>query len=465
MPKPKPSGGVRFPEARNEFPDGIRRIEDPPYIKLCVCKENMTVTVSEGDTVARGGLLAYVSDISSDIGMPVYSGISGIVTDISEETRGDERVYVYITVRGDGKRRVKKTSPINKKLSQCEPDELIGLARSSGIAGRNGLPLWQNIRRARRYTVNVLINALPCDSEDRTYSCLISEYPEKLICGIKIVLMAVGFRHADIIISESCECKDILMRAVESCGGKPFISVITAPDIYPLYDDGQLVRAVGEVPSAPGSEPHETGYAVFDAMSCAELFDAFSEGRHVTDTVLTVGGCVREPQTVSIPIGTEISELEKICGGCWERPIRIIQGGRMAGSVCRAQDNVRRETHIIQFESSIEARTEQSCIRCGKCVSACPVRLAPLYLSEYSLKRKARSCAGFRIDSCTECGCCSYICPSHIPLAHNIRMGKLWLEDMRNTERSAADGDLLKKGDSLKDEEQGEKRAQGRKKR
>lgn len=466
MPRLKLSGGVHMPEARDTFSGGIRLVGDPPYIKLCFCKENMTVILSVGDAVARGGLLADVSDISSDIGMPVYSGISGTVTDISEEMRGDGKTYLYITVRGDGKKLTAKKSPVNKKLSECNPDELIALARMSGIVERSGISMWQNIRRSRGHAARVLINALPCDSEDKTYSCLISEYPERLLCGIKIVLMAVGFRHADIIISESSGCKDILLRAVESCGGDQLFSVITAPDIYPLYDDGQLIRAVGGPFSKIGHIPCETGYAVFDAISCAELFEAFSDGSAVTDTLLTVsGGCVRKPQTVQVPIGTEISELEKVCDGFWERPIRIICGGRMAGSLCRIQDTIGKGTHIIQFESSIEAHAERSCIRCGKCVSVCPMSLAPLYLSKYSLEGNVRRCDNFRIDACTECGCCSYICPSHIPLAHNIRMGKIWLENLRDTERSLADGNLLKKGDSLKDEEHGEKRTQRRKKR
>ena len=77
MPRLKLSGGVHMPEARDTFSGGIRLVGDPPYIKLCFCKENMTAILSVGDAVARGGLLADVSDIGSDIGMPVYSGISG----------------------------------------------------------------------------------------------------------------------------------------------------------------------------------------------------------------------------------------------------------------------------------------------------------------------------------------------------------------------------------------------------
>lgn len=412
-------GGVRFSQMSDTACSGLKSIGDPLYIKLPLCGdggETMQPVAAVGDHVPRGGLIATPV---GEYGIPIYSGIAGTVTEIVSEKRPDGTEQVFVTIRSNGSDRTAEAKPYCGMLAEAESSALIALARRAAITERDGFPLWKKMEQSTDAEL-VLINAVACEPEERVFPEMISAYPERLLCGIKILLKAVGKRHAIIVLSEFMKEQARLLREkIKENGDDALFSIEFAADRYPMYEDKQLVSSIDcEQPS------------VFDALACIELFAAFSEGHPITDAVVTVcGDAIRNPQTLIVPVGTEISVLAAHCGGFRERPVRILCGGQMRGKVCRENDHIGRNTRLIRFDGSIEKHSEKDCIRCGRCVSACPSRIAPLYLSKYSRKKNIAKCKKLRIDACIDCGCCSYVCPSKIPLAQNIRAGKLMISE------------------------------------
>ncbi|MEE0836054.1 MAG: RnfABCDGE type electron transport complex subunit C [Clostridia bacterium] len=435
------SGGVSFRRMRQNSSEELCIISDVSYVKISLDGyngETAVPAVSSGDKVLAGQLIA---DSDGEFSVPIYSGISGTVTGIEEKQDIYGELRRFIIIRGDGSNQTVTPEPYSKRLADSSPDELIEFIRKTGVAGREKYPLWKNISESRGAAKQLIINAVPCDPDDKVSHCVILEYAERLLCGIKIILKALELRHAVIVLSDSMKRQaEKLEHFMEAEGSSKLFSVVFAAERYPLYEDGQVINSVTGANLINGKRPYEIGYAVIDAVSCVELFASFSEGLPCTNAVLSVGGdCPRKPKTVILPYGSEISVLENICGGFWERPLRIIAGGRMRGRVYRENDTVDRGMRLLQFDCVIENREIKNCIRCGKCVEVCPAHLAPIYLSNFSALKNTKKCISFRIKDCTECGCCSYICPCGIPLVKNIRLGKKLVYDATRKEAGAPD--------------------------
>ncbi len=432
------SGGVGFRRMRQNSSEELCVITDVPYLKISLHGyngETAVPTISSGDRVLAGQLIA---DSDGEFSVPIYSGISGIVTGIEEKQDIYGELRRFIIIRGDGNNRTVKPEPYSKRLADSTPEELIEFIRKTGVVGRDKYPLWKNISESRGAAKRLIINAVPCDPDDKAGHCVMFEYAERMLCGIKIILKALELRHAVIVLSDSMKRQaDKLESIMEAEGSGKLFSIAFAADRYPLYEEGQIINSVGGETLKSGERPYKTGYAVVDAVSCVELFASFSEGLPCTNTILSVGGdCPRKPKTVILPHGSEISVLENVCGGFWKKPLRIIAGGRMRGRVYRENDTVDRGMRLLQFDYVIENRGIKNCIRCGKCVEVCPARLAPVYLSNYAAKNNTEKCIEFRIEDCTECGCCSYVCPCGIPLVKNIRLGKKLIDTSRKEDET-----------------------------
>lgn len=433
------SGGVSFRRMRQNSSEELCAISDVSYLKISLAGydgEIAVPTVSSGDRVLTGQMIA---DSDGEFSVPIYSGISGTVTGFEEKQDIYGEFRRFIIIRGDGSNRTVKPEPYSKRLADSSSDELIEFIRKTGVVGRDKYPLWKNISESRGAAEQLIINAVPCDPDDKVCHCVILEYAERLLCGIKIILKALELRHALIVLSDSMKRQaQKLMNIMEAEGSSKLFSIVFAADRYPLYEEGQIINSVGGKYLKSGERPYKIGYSVVDAVSCVELFASFSEGLPCTNTILSVGGdCPRKPKTVILPYGSEISVIENVCGGFWERPLRIIADGRMRGRVYRENDTIDRGMRMLQFDCVIEKRGIKSCIICGKCVEVCPAHLAPIYLSNFSAKNKAEKCIEFRIEDCTECGCCSYICPCGIPLVKNIRLGKKLVRNISRKEDEA----------------------------
>ena len=197
---------------------------------------------------------------------------------------------------------------------------------------------------------------------------------------------------------------------------------------YPQGAEKQLIRAVAKRSVPSGKLPADVGVVVINTDTAYNLYNAFENGMPVIRRIVTVSGdCVKNPCNFDIPTGVPFSFVFEQAGGFTETPKKVICGGPMMGI---AQYNlkptvIKTTSALLAFSKIDEIYSEQTpCIRCGKCVSHCPMHLMPLNLVRFSLSGNNEMADRYHILDCMECGLCSYICPSRRNLLQNIRIGK-----------------------------------------
>jgi electron transport complex protein RnfC len=197
---------------------------------------------------------------------------------------------------------------------------------------------------------------------------------------------------------------------------------------YPQGAEKQLIHACTgrEVPS--GGLPADAGVVVNNVGTAAAVADAIKKGMPLIERIVTVTGKgINEPRNLLIKIGTSFREIIEQCGGFNGTPGKVIAGGPMMGI---AQYSI--DIPVIKGTSGILVLTEEeaklpeasNCIRCGKCVTVCPINLMPVNISNYSLQDRFEEAEALNAMDCIECGSCSFICPAKRPLVDSIRVAK-----------------------------------------
>lgn len=180
-----------------------------------------------------------------------------------------------------------------------------------------------------------------------------------------------------------------------------------------------------------GGLPADVGCIVMNIATVAFISRYLKTGKPLVSRSLTVDGdCVKEPKNVRVPIGTRISEVLEFCGGLKEEPDKILMGGPMMGvAICDIDAPILKQNNAILAFKKSEKKKEMPCIKCGKCVNACPMNLVPSFLKKATDMKDTEKLKKLGISACMECGCCAYSCPSGIPLVQHMRLAKQYLRE------------------------------------
>lgn len=423
-------GGIRPDEHKYTKNSPIERVSDPEIVSIALTQHVGVMCrplVKSGDYVAEGQL---IGEIPGGLGCPVHASVSGTVLKIEEVTTAWGGTSYNILVKNDGLHSVsEEVRPFGKKLSEATSDELIAAVRSAGIAGMGGtaFPTHAKLSAAKGKVDRVIVNCLECEPFVCANHRIIIENTDAVVNGVKIIMMALGVREAWLAVSE--DRKDELSALGKALSESRIMSVKRIASKYPAGSEKQLIYALMGREIKEGRTPLDEAVVVFNAETCKAVYDAFAKGRPLCDRVVTVDGdCISRPANLLVPIGTPVSHLIDFCGGLCAEPKKIIIGGPMMGQAAWDPNTpiTKNTSAVLVFSKYFdrESKLPAACIRCGRCVSACPMKLMPLKIAALAAKGKIDECDKLGAASCMECGSCTYVCPGGVPVAQMVGRAK-----------------------------------------
>ncbi len=385
--------------------------------------------VKKGDTVFVGTVLA---ENNAPMSAPVISSVSGVVKDIAlrqiiggnfEECVVVENDELYTLDPSWGK-------PTTKK------EEYISTIRRAGIVGFGGATFPTSIKLTPPPTAkitHVILNGAECEPYLNCDNRLMIEAGDEVLQGLLLVLELFSAANGVVGIENNKPeaiktMKQNLLRLQQENDKAKKIAVQPLKVKYPQGAEKMLIEAVTGKEYPLSALPANVGCIILNVRTAQQIYRAITLGEPSTERIVTVtGDAIKEPKNVRTKLGTNIRELIDFCGGFREEPIKIICGGPMMGQTMRHLD-----APVTKGTSGILALTKKSamirkaspCLRCGKCVAACPMGLAPVTLDPLVIARKYDDFEAAGGMNCIECGSCTYVCPACRPLTQTCRDGK-----------------------------------------
>ena len=380
-------------------------------------------TVKKGDTVKTGQVIGAAHGFISAI---VHAPISGTVTAVGQVPHPVIGKVQGIEITSDGNdSRADEIKPVENPSKES----IIKAVQDAGIVGMGGatFPSHVKLQPPPDKPIDLLIlNAAECEPFLTCDYRLMLENGEKIIRGAELLMIALDIDKCVIGIEKNKP--DAIVKMEQLAAEKKGIDVAALRTWYPQGGEKQLIYAITgkEVPS--GGLPMDVGCVVHNVGTAAAIADAVDEGKPLIERILTVSGdAVERPSNFKVRIGTKISEVLAAAGFDEEKCAKIVLGGPMTGFAQASADvSVMKGTSGILALSKkwVDEKPESPCIRCGRCVSACPMGLEPTMLETLAMRREVNGLIESHAMDCIECGSCSYVCPANRSLVHAIKYGK-----------------------------------------
>ena len=388
--------------------------------------------VQKGDKVKVGTMIA---EANGFVSAPIHSSVSGTVfkVDTAVDATGYRKPVIVINVEGD---EWEETIDRSEKLEtlaehpELTPEEIVERIKQGGITGMGGAGFPTFIKLCPPPTAKaecVIINAVECEPYITSDYRLMMEHADEILVGLDLLMKAAKVDKGYIGI-ETNKPKAIELFEQKTVNDSR-IEIVPLAQRYPQGGEKQLVDAVirRQVP-APPAIPVNVGAIVQNVGTAYAVYEAVMKRKPLFERYTTVTGKkLANPGNYLVRMGTPMSELIELCGGMPEGDNKLLAGGPMMGKALPSVDvPVFKGNNSITIISGDEARRKDAlpCIRCAKCVSACPMGLEPFLLATLSSKKMWDRAEAEDIVSCIECGSCQFTCPSHRHLLDNIRNGK-----------------------------------------
>ena len=393
--------------------------------------------VQKGDKVKVGTMIA---EAGGFVSAPIFSSVSGTVfkIDTAIDATGYRKPVIIINVEGD---EWEETIDRSDKLETVEahpeltPEEIVTRIKDAGVVGMGGACFPTFIKLTPPPTAKaecVIINAVECEPYITADFRLMMEHADEILIGLELLMKAakVTSGYIGIETNKPAAIELLTKKCTEKFSGSAYtVEVVPLKQRYPQGGEKQLVDAVihRQVP-APPAIPVNVGAIVQNVGTAFAVYEAVMKRKPLFERYTTVTGKrLAHPGNFLVRMGTPMKDLIDACGGMPEGDNKLLAGGPMMGKALTSVEvPICKGTNSVTIISDDEARRKepQPCIRCAKCVGACPMGLEPYLLAKLSEVKNWERAEREDIVSCIECGSCQFTCPAHRPLLDNIRQGK-----------------------------------------
>lgn len=379
--------------------------------------------------VAKGDLVTKGQKIGDNQGLcvPVHASVSGKVKAVEVRPHTNGSTVLSVVIENDHLDTLCETVKprTQEEVDALTPEQLVDIIHEAGIVGMGGatFPTHVKLSGGIGKVDTAIINAGECEPYITSDDRLCREHPEQVVKGLQIIMKIFGLKEGHIGIEDN---KPEAIAALKAAAAEGII-VDVLPAKYPQGAEKQLIYAVTgrEVPS--GGLPAAVGCAVFNAATTRAICEAVYDGMPLIQRIVTVSGDIlMEPKNLLVPIGTSFNDLIEACGRN-ENPYKVLSGGPMMG-VAQYDLSVptikgvnavtvlgRNNHHFVE---------DPHCLRCGKCIDACPMKLMPVLMYKAWQGGNVEEMKKNNIMDCIECGSCAYTCPASVPLVLGFRVAK-----------------------------------------
>ena len=388
--------------------------------------------VNRGDKVKVGTLIA---EANGFVSAPIYSSVSGTVlkVDTAIDATGYRKPAIYINVEGDEwEESIDRSETLETldKHPELTPEEIVNRIKVAGVTGMGGAGFPTFIKLCPPPTAKaecVILNGVECEPYITSDYRLMMEHADEILVGLDLLMKGAKVERGYIGIEDNKS--EAIKLFEQKTANDPRIEIVALAKKYPQGGEKQLVDAVinRQVP-APPAIPVNVGAIVQNVGTAYAVYQAVMKNKPLFERYTTVTGKqLKNPGNFLVRMGTPMRELIDLCGGMPEGDNKVLAGGPMMGkSVVSTDVTVCKGTNSITILTDADAhrKAAQPCIRCGKCVSACPMGLEPYLLATLSSFKEWKRLEAEQVTSCISCGSCQFTCPSHRPILDNILQGK-----------------------------------------
>ena len=435
-----PMGGVHPPENKLTADRPIQ-VLDPPKQAIIPLSQHLGApanpVVEKGAEVRVG---TRIGEPASFISANIHSSVSGKVKKIDTfvDVNGYRKPAVFIDVDGDEwEEEIDRSEELKAEIT-ASPEEIVETIKSAGIVGEGGATFPTNVKYMvpeGKSADTLIINGVECEPYLTVDHRVMLERTGELMVGIELLRRALKVERAYIGIESNKP--DAIAVMGDACRGYDGIDVIPLKVQYPQGAEKQLIKALlgREVPS--GKLPLDVGCVVNNVGTALSVYEAVQKKKPLIERYVTVSGKrVSSPGNFLVRVGTPISQLVEAAGGLPEESAKVILGGPMTGKAAVSLDvpATKGTSGVLIFPAEEARRNKvENCIRCTKCVTACPMGLEPYLLEKLVRREEWEAAEANDIMDCIECGGCSFTCPARRPILDYLKIGKAKVMQLRRS--------------------------------
>lgn len=434
------SGGVHPLGNKNTHFNPVVRLDNFKEIRIPMSMHigpPCTCVVKKGDSVKVGQM---IGQPDAPLAVPIHASVSGTVQSVRKELASSGRSMEVVTIESDGQYTKDDSLAVPNVTDRTS---FIQAVRNSGLVGLGGTGFPTHMKMKPppgKEPDTLVINAAECEPYITSDFRQCVEHPDQIIDGILAVLKYIDIPRALVGVEDNKPkavdaLRNELAKRNLDASSDPAITIQPLKTRYPQGAEKMLIYSLTKRVVPTGGLPHDVHVLVLNVNTVRFIAEYLETGVPLVRKQLTLdGSAIRVPGNFDVPIGAPIPDVVEAAGGLKSDPAKVIMGGPMMGvALDRVEATVIKHNNAILVFDAAEAAIpdETQCIRCGRCVDACPMLLMPTDLDSLARFKDVEGLQRYHVMDCIECGCCTYVCPAKRYLVQSIRLGKTYVQDAK----------------------------------